>query len=249
MKQQKTFCIRWTVCALAALLAAACLATFAMAENSDFDAGAREDFIDRIINLAEDKFIETRGRPQRAAKSGDIYVCKNFTVYLFRENRDAFRMAAYPDVPLVIPDNQTREDCRPYVYGVEWKDIPAEKGNPFYAAATFRYDDKLSKADNKKLAREFMMQAQRGDYFQMAADYYYGKGAHSMVISGDYDPETDTIFWIDSNMKGERRNGERYGYVQFDAEQKIDWFVDAFTHRRHGATLYRLREDIMYSEE
>jgi len=239
----------WIACVLAALLAIAGLASFAMAEDGDFDGEARQQFIDRIINLAEDKFIETRGRPQRAARSSDIYVCKNFTVYLFRQNRDDFRMAAYPDVSLVIPDNQTKEDCRPYAYGVEWKDIPAEKGNPFYAAASFRYDDKLSKADNRRAAREFLMQAQRGDYFQMAADYYYGKGAHSMVIIADYDAETDAIRWTDSNMKGEKRNGERYGYVQFDAEREIDWLVDAFTHRRHGATLYRLREDIIFSEE
>jgi len=238
----------WIACALAALLTIAGLASFALAEDGDFDNEARQDFIDRIINLAEDKFVEARGRAQKAASSGDIYVCKNFTVYLFRQNRDAFRMAAYPDVPLVIPDNQEKEDCRPYVYGLEWKDIPAEKGNPFYAAASFRYDDNLSKAENQEIARAFLMQAQRGDFFQMAADYYYGKGAHSMILIDDYDAETDTVRWTDSNMKGEKRNGVRYGYVQFDAERKIDWFVDAFCHRRHGATLYRLRDDIIYND-
>ena len=259
MKHNKRFFPPWAARALAALLVFVGLAAFCLAEDGAYESeayedeeyvnAAREDFIDRIIDLAEQKFIEARGKAQRAASSGDIYVCKNFTVYLFRQNRDDFRMAAYPDVSLVIPDNQTKEDCRPYAYGVEWKDIPAEKGNPFYAAASFRYDDKLSKADNRRAAREFLMQAQRGDYFQMAADYYYGKGAHSMVIIADYDAETDAIRWTDSNMKGEKRNGERYGYVQFDAEREIDWLVDAFTHRRHGATLYRLREDIIFSEE
>jgi len=242
---KNSFFPRWIACLLAIIMSIASLT--AIAEEA-FANDARLDFIDSIINLAEEKFIETRGRAQRAARSNDIYVCKNFTVYLFRQNRDAFRMAEYPDVPLVIPDNQTKEDCRPYVYGVEWKDIPAEKGNPFYAAATFRYDDKLSKAQNKQAAREFLMLAQRGDYFQMAADYRYGKGAHSMIIIEDYDPEADTIRWTDSNMRGERRNGERYGFVQFDAEREIDWLADAFNHRRHGATLYRLREDIVYKE-
>ena len=32
------------------------------------------------------------------------------------------------------------------------------------------------------------MQARRGDYFQMAANYYYGIGAHSMIFIADYDP-------------------------------------------------------------
>ena len=242
----------WVACALAALLAIASLATLALADEAAFEAnesGAREEFIDRIIDLAEQKFDEARGRAQRAASGSDIYVCKNFTTYLFRQNRDAFGMAAYPDVTLVIPDNQTKEDCRPYVYGLEWKDIPPEKGNPFYAAASFRYDDKLSKAQNKANAREFLMQAQRGDFFQMAADYYYGKGAHSLIFIADYDEETDSVRWTDSNMKGEKRNGVRHGYVQFDAERKIDWFVDAFCHKKHGATLYRLRDDIVYSEQ
>ena len=245
MKKQSVFA-RWIACVLVALFS---LVPFAMAEDGDFNNVARQDFIDRIIDLAEKKYIETGNgkRAQPAASANDIYLCKNFTVYLFRENRDAFRMAEYPDVPLVIPDNQEKDDSKPYVKGVGFKDIPAEKGNPFYAAASFRYNDKLSKADNKKLAREFLMQAQRGDYFQMAADYYYGKGPHSMIVIGDYDEATDTIRWTDSNMKGEKRNGVRYGYVQFDAEKDIDWFVDAFCHKKHGATLYRLREDIIYN--
>jgi len=247
---KKILFARFVTCMLGLLIAVvSCAGLAAVAEDEAFDSEARQEFIDRIISLAEEKFIEARGKAQRAASSSDIYVCKNFTVYLFRQNRDAYRMAEFPNVPLVIPDNQTKEDCRPYVYGLEWKDIPAEKGNPFYAAATFRYDDKLSKAENKKAARAFLMEAQRGDYFQMAADYYYGKGAHSMIIIEDYDAENDVIRWTDSNMKGEKRNGERYGYVQFDAERKIDWFVDAFCHKRHGATLYRLREDIIYSEQ
>jgi hypothetical protein len=67
-----------------------------------------------------------------------------------------------------------------------------------------------------------------------------------MVIIGDYDEGTDSIRWTDSNMKGEKRNGERYGYVQYDAEKDIDWFVDAFCRKKYGATLYRLRDDIIY---
>ena len=65
------------------------------AETED-QGNAREAFIDGIIDLAKEKFDEAGGQPQRAHYSGDIYVCKNFTVYLFRENRDRFRMAEYP---------------------------------------------------------------------------------------------------------------------------------------------------------
>ncbi len=217
-----------------------------MPENNA--SGARSDFIDRIIATAQALYGNAGGRAKRAQYSGDIYVCKNFTVHLFRENRDDFRMAAYPDTPLVIPNNQKKADCAPYVYGVEWQDIPASEGNPFYAAASFRYDSSLSKEENRQKAREFLMQVQRGDYFQMAAKYYYGTGAHSMIFIEDYDPETDSVHWADSNMKGKTINGERYAYVQYDAVKEIDWFVDAFCRSKYGATIYRLRDDIIYAQ-
>ena len=204
---------------------------------------AREDFIDRILSLAQTLY---NGQPQRAQYSGDIYICKNYTVHLFRETCGDFRMAEYPDVPLIIPNNQKKADCAPYVYGVEWQDVPASEGNPFYAAASFRYDDSLSKEENREKAREFLKQVKRGDYFQMAANYYYGVGAHSMLFIADYDPETDSVHWADSNMKGKSVNGIRYAYVQYDAVKGIDWFVDAFCRKKYGATIYRLREDIMY---
>ncbi len=211
------------------------------------EISARDAFINDIISLAQKEFEATGGRAKRAQYSGDIYVCKNFTVYLFRQNSSKYRMAEFPDVKLIIPDNRPKKECTVPVYGVEWKDIPAEEGNPFYVAAQFVYDESLTKEENWELARQFLMQVQRGDYFQMAAKYYYGVGAHSMIYIADYDPVTDTVRWCDSNMKGEKRNGERYGYVQFDAEKEIDWFVDAFCRPKHGATLYRLRDDIIYA--
>ncbi len=207
----------------------------------------REDFITRMIDTAREEFDAANGRAKRAASSGDIYVCKNFTVHMFREHRDAFRMAEFPDVKLVIPDNLPPEDSKPYVYGAAWKDIPPEKGNPFNAAVVFRYDREKSKEENIQLAREFMKQAKRGDFFQMAANYYWGVGAHSLVFTADYDPETDSVTWTDSNMKGEKRDGVRYGYIQFDANKGIDFFVEAFCRKGYGATIYRLREDIIYA--
>ena len=208
---------------------------------------AREDFINRIIATAKALYDDAGGKAKRAQYSGDIYVCKNFTVHLFRENCEDFRIAEFPDAPLVIPNNQKKADCVPYVYGVEWQDVPAREGNPFYAAASFRYDSEKSKEENRQAAREFLMQAQRGDYFQMAANYYYGVGAHSMIFIEDYDPETDSVHWADSNMKGKSVGGERYAYVQYDAQKEIDWFVDAFCRSKYGATIYRLRDDIIYA--
>lgn len=227
-----------------------CLATVMLICIGGISAAMGEDdaraaFIDQIIATAKNVYDQADGKLQRAQYSGDIYVCKNFTVYLFRQSRDGFRMAEFPDVPLVIPDNLPKKECTEFAYGIRWKEVAASEGNPFEVAASFLYDTSLSADENKEAARELMMQVQRGDYFQMSADYYYGKGAHSLVFISDYDPAAKTVHWTDSNMKGEKKNGERYALVQYDAEKDIDWFVDAFCHKTRGATLYRLRDDII----
>ena len=157
-------------------------------------------------------------------------------------------MAEYPDVKLVIPDNLPAKQCTDPAYGALWKDISAADGNPFYAVETFVYDAKQSKEENRERARAFLRKAQKGDFFQMRANYYYGVGAHSMIFSADYDPETDTVTWCDSNMKGEKKNGIRYALLQWDANKPIDWFVDAFCRKKYGATIYRLRDDIIPAE-
>lgn len=213
------------------------------------DPTARDAFIDDIIASGEKLFKKARGKAQRAHYKSDIYICKNFTVYLFRQNRDKYRMAEYPDVKLVIPDNLPVKDCKPYYYGILWKDVPASEGNPFYIAAEFRYDKSLSYDENLELAMDFMREVKRGDYFQMSADYQYGKGAHSAIMIADYDPETDTVHWMDSNMRGGKHaDGLRYGLVQFDEEKEIRWWAEAFCHKNRGATIYRLRDDIIFAD-
>ena len=210
-------------------------------------SNAREDFISRIIALGEQLYNKADGKSQRAHYAGDIYVCKNFTTYLFRENRDDFCMAEYPDVELRIPNNLPREQCRPYSYGLLWEDVSAEEGNPFYEAASFRYDSDLTHEENLELACEFMRQVQRGDFFQMSADYEYGVGAHSAIMLS-YDAENDEIHWMDSNMRGGKRDGIRYGLVQFNEVRDVAWWASTFCHKTRGATLYRMRDDIVYRE-
>lgn len=210
---------------------------------------AREAFIEDIIALGEKLYQQADGHLQRAHYSGDIYVCKNFTVYLFRQNRDKYRLAEWPDVQLRIPNNLPARQCKPYSYGYCWEDIAPEDGNPFYVAAQFLYDKDLSAEENRELALAFMREVKRGDYFQMTAKYSHGTGAHSAVMISDYDPETDTVHWMDSNMVGKKIDGIRYGKVQFDEEADIDWWADAFCQKTRGATLYRLREDLIFAEE
>lgn len=220
------------------------------AAGQDASSGdAREELISRIIETGRRLYTAANGKLQRAHYASDIYVCKNFTVHVFRENSADFRMAEFPEVDLVVPNNLPAKECKPYSYGYCWEDVPAEKGNPFYVAAQFLYDSSLSKEENMKLALEFMRQVKRGDYFQMSAKYYYGTGAHSAVMISDYDPDTGTVHWMDSNMAGEKRNGIRYGKVQFDMEKDIAWWAEAFCKKTRGATLYRLRDDIVFRGE
>lgn len=213
---------------------------------------AREAFIDRIIAMGYDLYVAADGKAQSAHYKGDIYLCKNFTTHIFNTLRDDFCMEAYPDVRLRIPNNLPKADCRPYSYGIAWEEVAAEDGNPFYVAATFRYDSSLSYEENFALACEFMRAAQRGDFFQMSADYEYGTGAHSAIMMG-YDPVRDEIHWMDSNMRGHSKtvNGERvrYGICQYDEVRSVEWWAEAFCHKGRGATLYRLRDDIAFREE
>ena len=206
----------------------------------------REELINRIIETGRKLYDAANGRLQRAHYAGDIYVCKNFTVHVFRENSADFRLAEYPDVPLIVPNNLPKEDCKPYYYGYCWMDVGPDQGNPFYIAAQFVYDKNQSKQANMERALEFMRQVKRGDYFQMSADYKYGVGAHSAIMIADYDPDADTVHWMDSNMIGEKRNNIRYGKVQFDAVKDISWWAEAFCKKGRGATIYRLRDDIVF---
>ncbi len=230
---------RFTLLLLCALIALSILP--AMAEQ----ATPRDELIDSILAEAKKLYDDANGRLQKAHYAGDVYLCKNFTVAVFKADSDDFRMAEFPEVKLVIPDNLPREESKPYQYGIEWLDIKPEEGNPFYAAHQFKYDKELSKKENVEKAMAFMREVKRGDFFQMSAKYYYGVGAHSLIFTADYNPETDSVLWTDSNMKGEKRGGIRYGLPQYDAQKKIEWFVDAFCQPGRGATLYRLRDDII----
>ena len=208
-------------------------------------AAARDELIDAIIETGHQLYIAANGKLQRAQKAGDIYVCKNFTVHVFRQNASGFEMAEFPGVALRVPNNLPAEQCKPHAYGYCWEDVAAEDGNPFYVAAQFLYDSSQTKQQNMERALEFMRQVRRGDYFQMSAEYYYGVGAHSAIMIADYDPDSNTVRWMDSNMAGEKRNGVRYGKVQYDAVKDISWWADAFCKKKRGATIYRLRDDIV----
>lgn len=208
----------------------------------------REKLMNDMFSLAQKNSKDTYYKHAPAQTDTDRGVCKNFVMRLFDTFKDAYRMAEYPDLALHMPKNKSKKDSAPYQYGIEWRDESAQDGSPFYIAAQYKYDAALSKSENQQKCREVLHSIKKGDFFQMCADYYYGNGPHSLLFMTDYDPATDQLHWTDSNMKGDTVNGARWGYLQYDAVNTAEWFVEAIseksTYKTRGCTIYRLRDDL-----
>lgn len=203
---------------------------------------------DRLIEqmfaeaLANSK--DKRYRYAPAQEDWHVGVCKNFVMRLFDTFSSEYRMAQYPDLKLYMPKNKSKKDSAPYDYGIEWRPEGPADGAPFEVAAQFKYDASLSKAENMAKCRQVLYSVQRGDFFQMVGYYYYGNGPHSLLFMEDYEPKTDNVHWTDSNMKGDRVDGVRWGYIQYDAVKTAEWFVEAICTKNRGCTIYRLRDDL-----
>lgn len=204
----------------------------------------KEDFINRMIDLAQKNSKQTKYKFAPAESDTDIGVCKNFVMRLFDTFSKEYRMLEYPDLPLHMPKNNSKVNCAPYDYGIEWRPETATDGSPFEIVFQFKYDNSLTKEENAAIAREMMHMVKKGDFFQMVGYYGGGNGPHSLFFIADYDEATDTLRWTDSNMKGQRIDGIRWGYMQFDAVQTGEWYVNVFNMKNRGATLYRLRDDL-----
>ena len=204
----------------------------------------REKLFQDMFALAYKNFHDPYYYHAPAQEDWDRGVCKNFVMRMFDTFKDAYAMKEYPDLPLHMPLNNSKVNCAPYDYGVEWRIETAADGDPFEIAASFRYDNSLSKEENMAACRAVLESVQTGDFFQMAGNYYYGNGPHSLLFIADYDPVTDEVHWTDSNMKNDNINGYHWGYMQYDAVRTAEWFVNAICMKNRGCTLYRLRDDL-----
>ncbi len=204
----------------------------------------KEELIEKMIALAYANSKDNRYKFAPAETDSDIGVCKNFVMRLFDTYSKGYRMREYPELSLHMPVNNSKKACAPYDYGIEWKPETPDGGSPFEIAAQFKYDNDLSEEENAKLARQLVEQIQKGDFFQIVGYYGGGNGPHSMYVIQGYDPDTDMIHWTDSNMRGTRVNGARWGYMQYDADAEADWWVKVFNMKKRGATVYRLRDDL-----
>ena len=216
----------------------------ACAEQTVAVLSPKQEIIERMIALAYANSKDSRYQFAPAETDYDIGVCKNFVMRLFDTFSKEYRMLAYPELALHMPNNNSKKACAPYDYGIEWKPETAAEGSPFEIAAQFKYDDSLTQEENDELARNLLIQIQKGDFFQIVGYYGGGNGPHSMYIIRDYDPVTQMIHWTDSNMRGTRVNGARWGYMQYNADADVPWWVQVFSMKKRGATLYRLRDDL-----
>lgn len=204
----------------------------------------RQKLFSDMFALAYKNYHDPYYKHAPAQEDWDRGVCKNFVMRMFDTFKDAYAMKEFPDLPLHMPKNNSKVNCAPYDYGVEWRPETAKDGSPFEIAAIFRYDSSLSKEENMKACRDVLESVQTGDFFQMAGNYYYGNGPHSLLFIADYDPITDEVHWTDSNMKNDKVDGYHWGYMQYDAVRTAEWFVDAICMKNRGCTLYRLRDDL-----
>ena len=204
----------------------------------------REKLFADMFALAYKNYHDPYYSHAPAQEDWDRGVCKNFVMRMFDTFKDAYAMKEYPDLALHMPKNNSKKNCAPYDYGVEWRIETAEEGSPFEIAASFRYDNALSKEQNMQACRDVLHSVQAGDFFQMAGNYYYGNGPHSLLFIADYDPVTDEVHWTDSNMKNDKVDGYHWGYMQYDAVRTAEWFVNAICMKNRGCTLYRLRDDL-----
>ena len=204
----------------------------------------RDQLIQDMFNEALANSKDKRYRFAPAQEDWDVGVCKNFVMRLFDTYKKTYRMAAYPDLELYMPKNKSKAASAPYDYGIEWRPEGPSDGAPFEIAAQFKYDPALTKEENLALCRAVLESVRRGDFFQMVGYYYYGNGPHSLLFMTDYNPANDELHWTDSNMKGERVDGVRWGYIQYDAVKTAQWFVEAICTKNRGCTIYRLRDDL-----
>ncbi len=204
----------------------------------------KAELINRMIALAYANSKDSRYKFAPAQTDTDIGVCKNFVMRLFDTYSADYRMLAYPDLSLHMPKNNSKADCAPYDYGIEWRPETAADGSPFEIVSQFKYDDALTEEENAAVARNLLVQVQKGDFLQIVGYYGGGNGPHSLMMIRDYDPLTQMLHWTDSNMRGKRIDGVRWGYLQYDADADVEWWVNVFNMKKRGATLYRLRDDL-----
>lgn len=198
---------------------------------------------------AEMILIEVAQDGARYRSSGLAYKgqCKRFQITSFAEASAEYMLAEFPGVTLYMPEEHASVEESGRTVGTCWEMPDVSTGNAFVEAASFSYDDDISREENEALARAFLHQVRAGDVMQMLGSYNSGgRGTHTVLFTRPYDPRLGELYWVDSNFANTLIDGVRHGYVRAYQSWKFDDVLTWLTKDWHnGATLYRVREDVV----
>lgn len=173
--------------------------------------------------------------------------CRCFQHDSFAQSAEGYMLAAYPDASLYLPLEHADSQASGRPAGVSWDMPDASTGNAFVEVARFDYDRSLTQKENLAAAREFLKNVRAGDLMQMLGTYNSGgRGTHTILFTQPYDPRSPMLYWADSNFANTRIDGKRYGYVRAYQSWRVDEVAAWISaDQDNGATLYRLRDDIV----
>ncbi|GHV26302.1 hypothetical protein FACS18948_1650 [Clostridia bacterium] len=171
--------------------------------------------------------------------------CKRYLVNTFALASAQYALPVAETVPLSMPDQPNpKDDVR--IHGSAWLMPELTEGNPFEMVAAYDFSRHLTDRENRKAAREFLTGVLPGDVIQMMAVYSNGeRGTHTLLITEAYDPETDRLYWADSNFRIEKIDGVKYGVVDAHQSRTAEEIAGWLTNPSCAATIYRIREDIV----
>ncbi|MCL1965433.1 MAG: hypothetical protein FWF69_10340 [Firmicutes bacterium] len=182
-----------------------------------------------------------------SASRTDPGQCRRFQISSFAAASAGYRLKDYPDRVLYMPPDHAPVETSGRSWGVGWEMPGAETGNAFVEVARYDYNRTLSPKRNLDAAKAFLTRVRAGDVLQMVGTYTGGgHGSHTLLFTRPYDPRLDTLCWADSNFAYRMVDGKKYGVVRPYQEREIDeiagWLA---AMESNGATLYRVREDLV----
>lgn len=195
--------------------------------------------------------IAQDGTLRRSETIADPGQCRRFQVTSFATAAQGFRLAGYPEIPLYLPADHADRAVSGRQVGVCWDMPAASSGNAYEEAASFDYNRDRTLGQNKADARAFLSHARAGDVLQIFGTYSSGgRGTHTLLLTRPYDPRSGMLYWVDSNFANTLVDGVRHGYVrayqQWPLEEVVTWLT---TDLNNGATLYRIRDDVVFAED
>lgn len=203
----------------------------------------RERIIARML------LIEVSQDGSLSRSSGSRYhgQCRRFQADSLEEAVRGFELEGFPGLLPTIPLEHREEEETGMPAGSVWSEALEGTVCAYDAVASFTFDPARTAKENLESAKAFLRGAQAGDVLQMIATYNSGaRGTHTLMLSQPYDARKDMLYWCDSNFSNTRIDGVKYGYARaHQAWAMKDVAAWISSSENTGATLYRLRNDIV----